>query len=142
MKNGVWELMTIKPFKFQMSMFKLVLKWVITCSIALPLLLFAAIMVLKVPIKPEEELLIKEGKVTSIFEGGVKDVCFRLEGDNNVYYINRGLENGLELNELRDQLMGNDVIIKYPDHWIMNKTSTIHLSILRIDGNTIYNETI
>ena len=123
-------------------MFKKIIQWVVASAFILPFLAFGAIMILKVPIKPESELLTQSGIVSYIYEGGVKDVCFRLEGDQNVYYINRGLENGLHLQELQETLLGKEVTIKYPEHWLMEKAKTIHLSILRSDGETIYNETI
>ena len=123
------------------TMFRKILQWTVIGVLIMPILLFTLVMILKVPIKPESELLAIEGMVTSIFEGGVKDVCFRLEGDKNVYYINRGLENGLVLEQLQNQLIGKEVIIKYPEHWFMKKARTIHVSILRSEGKTLYNET-
>ena len=123
-------------------MFKKIIEWVVASALILPILAFTAIMILKVPIKPESELLSQSGIVSSIYEGGVKDVCFRLSGDQNIYYINRGLENGLVLRDLQQTLTGKEVTIKYPEHWLMQKAKTIHLSILRSDGKTFYNETI
>ena len=99
-------------------------------------------MALKVPVLPEKDLTTITGKAISVFEGGVKDVCIRLEGNPNVYYINRGLESGLELESLKKALINNIVTIKYPEHWLTNKAQTIHLSILLSEGMTFYNETI
>ena len=48
-----------------------------------------------VPIPDDaKECLVVEGIVKKIFEGGTNDIAFRLEGNNTVYYINRGLEQG------------------------------------------------
>ncbi len=92
--------------------------------------------------KDAKECLVAEGKVIKIFEGGVKDVAFRLEGDKTLYYINRGLEQGLNLEELRQELIGNNVTIKYPKHWtLLDPNNTIkHLSILEYNGREIFNE--
>ena len=126
-----------------MKIFRTILSWIISIAVIGPFILFALVMILKVPVKPEKDLLVKEGTVEAIFEGGVKDVCFRLAGDDRVYYINRGLENGLDLFELQEHLIGTEVSIKYPDYWIGRKSRSIHLSILRSkDGTTLYNETI
>ncbi len=89
-----------------------------------------------------KDCLVAEGKVIKIFEGGTKDVAFRLEGDKTLYYINRGLEQGLNLEELQNELIGNNVIIRYPKHWtLLDPNNTIkHLSILEYNGKEIYNE--
>lgn len=40
-----------------------------------------------------------------------KDVAIVLEGDPRVYYINRGLERGLSLDQLTQQIQGNQVTL-------------------------------
>ena len=107
------------------------------------LLAFAA-MTLRPVIVPKDakDCLVAQGKVVKVFEGGVKDVAFRLEGDKTMYYINRGLEHGLNLEELQKELIGNNVIIRYPKHWTLldPKNRIKHLSILEYNGKEIYNE--
>jgi len=92
--------------------------------------------------KDAKDCLVVKGKVIRIYEGGVKDVAFRLEGDKTMYYINRGLEQGLDLKTLQDQLIGNNVIIRYPKHWTLldPKNRIKHLSILEYNGKELYNE--
>jgi len=92
--------------------------------------------------KNAEDCLVAEGKVIGIFEGGVKDVVFRLEGDKAMYYINRGLEQGLDLEDLQEKLIGNNVVIRYPEHWTLldPNNRTKHLSILEYNGEELYNE--
>lgn len=116
-------------------------------SLFLMLLFFGAAFFLglifrSVPIVSEDECLIKEGIVTKIFEGGTKDVCFRLLGEESVFYINRGLEQGLHLDTLKEQLIGQKVTIKYPEYWtpLDPKKSTIHLSKLEYADYTIFSE--
>ena len=95
-----------------------------------------------VPIVPESEAITVKGKVKSIFEGGVKDVVFVLEDQASRFYINRGLENGLNLNDLQNRLVGKEVIIKYPSYWTpfdANKRIR-HLSKLEVDGEVIFDE--
>jgi hypothetical protein len=95
-----------------------------------------------VPIPNEKECLITKGKVIKIFAGGVKDVVFDLQGIKKVYYINRGLERGLDLQKLKDELMNNEVIIKYPRHWTpLDPTNYIkHISKIEFKGKTIFTE--
>ncbi|MEJ7693565.1 hypothetical protein [Daejeonella sp.] len=95
-----------------------------------------------VPILPEEDLMVLKGKVVGIHEGGVKDVTIKLEGRNEIFYVNRGLERGLNLQELQAQLINQDVLIKYPDHWTLlnfNKNS-VHISKIEHHGETVFSE--
>jgi len=89
-----------------------------------------------------DDFLVAKGKVVHISEGGVHDVIFQLEGDRSPYYINLGLELGLDLTDLQIRLVGNEVTIRYPDHFsILNwSNASKHLSILEYNGEDIYNE--
>ena len=95
-----------------------------------------------VPIVKESEALTKKGIITYVFEAGIKDVVFRIADTETTYYINRGLENGLNLKELKEKLMGKEVTIKYPKYWTPldwdNKIR--HLSKLEFEGEVIFNE--
>jgi hypothetical protein len=95
----------------------------------------------KIP-KDAKDCLVAQGKVLKIWEGGVKDVTFRLEGDNTTYYINRGLEYDLVLKDLQKELIGEYVTIRYPKHWtLLDPTNKIkHLCILEHKGIEIFNE--
>ncbi|NNE29337.1 MAG: hypothetical protein HKN16_06860 [Saprospiraceae bacterium] len=107
------------------------------------LLFIGALLVFRpVPIVKEEKALTKLGTVERIYEGGVKDVVFRLEGDPTRYYINRGLENDLNLETLRADLLGKNVTIKYPKYWtpLDPKNCIRHLSKLEFEGRVIFNE--
>ena len=92
--------------------------------------------------KDANKCLVAKGKVAKIYEGGSKDVTFRLEGDKTTYYINRGLEQGLDLEDLNNWLIGKNVTIRFPKHWtLLDPNNTMkHLSILEHNGTEIYNE--
>lgn len=81
------------------------------------------------------------GTVTNVFEGGVKDACFRLEGDSRMFYINRGLQYGLNLDSLQ-LLMGQEVTMMYVDMWTpLDPDGTIrHVSQLKKGDELIYTE--
>ena len=49
-------------------------------------------------------------KVTKIYEGGVKDIVID-NSENNQYYINRGLESGLEIEILKHKLLNKEVTL-------------------------------
>lgn len=95
-----------------------------------------------VPVVPEEKAKTVNGKVIRIFEGGEKDIVFVLEGNSTSFYINRGLESGLDLMTLQSTLLGEEVSMKYPKHWtpLDWNNSTKHLAKLEYQGEVLYNE--
>ena len=105
---------------------------------------FFLIIIRPVPIPSDEKDLLKiEGTVAEIYEGGVKDANFKLkEFPNKVFYFNRGLENGLDLNNLKSRLLDKEVVLKYPKYWtplvLFNRTR--HASILEFKGEVLYSE--
>ena len=104
---------------------------------------FLAVLILRpVPIVSEDKALVERGVVKNIFEGGVKDIVFKLENNIRIFYINRGLEKGLIIEELRRTLVGNEVIIKYPKYWTPldwnNKGH--HISKVETDKEISFNE--
>ena len=56
------------------------------------------------------------GIVDSLYEGGVKDLVFKLKYDSNIYYINRALENGFDLKEINSTLLGKEISLWYSKH--------------------------
>jgi len=60
-----------------------------------------------------EECEVKEIVVTKIYEGGVKDIVID-NTENHLFYINRGLEQGLKIEDLQKH--------------IINKKATLHLA--------------
>jgi len=94
-----------------------------------------------VPTPNEKDCLVFTGVVEEINEGGYKDVLFKLKGVKREYYINRGLDYGLTLDDLRKNLIGKEVTIKYPDYTPLLASESIrHLSKLEYNGITIYSE--
>ena len=99
------------------------------CSI----LVFGFLIIKPVPIVAEEKAVVVQGLVIDIYEGGVKDVIFKLNGDNSSYYINRGLESGMDIDDLKEKLIGNTVLLKY------HKQSQ-HIFKLEFNNEILYSE--
>jgi len=57
------------------------------------------------------------GKITKIYEGGIKDIVFEIENNESTFYINRGLENKFNLEKLKKELLGKEVSIGYSVGW-------------------------
>lgn len=96
------------------------------------------------PINTSKENSMKlSGKVESISEGGVKDMVFKLEGEKKLYYINRGFENGFELNKSRKNLIGKNVELYYSKHWTPlapSGLSSFHITHLSCENKVVYSE--
>lgn len=92
-------------------------------------------------VQPEEVIEIK-GKVTKIEEGSGFDIAITLENDSHYYYINRGLQYGLTIEELQKELLNKNVTL-YPIHrWTIFTRDKImgHISKLMIEDRVIFNE--
>ncbi|MEN0048610.1 MAG: hypothetical protein AAF806_16230 [Bacteroidota bacterium] len=114
-------------------------------GLGIALFVFVAMVFRPVPMnQTEAECELVEGTVTHIWEGGIKDVVFSLEESDKKFYINRGLENGLELEALKQQLIGERVQIYYPDYWtpLDPNDEVKHLSKLVHGEEVIYSELV
>ena len=95
-----------------------------------------------VPNLTVENSITENAVVSDIYEGGIKDAVFEVANSDRKFYINRGLENGLDLDVLKEKLIGQEVIFKYPDYWTpldWNKSHR-HVSVLMQDDVVIYDE--
>ena len=114
--------------------------WILLCGLiflGLGILIFRP-----VPIPDEKDCLSLKGKVTDIYERGVKDVVFKLDGFDQEFYVNRGLERGLELNSLRAALINEEIVIKYPKYWtpLDPANSVRHISKIERERRTVFTE--
>ena len=85
----------------------------------------------------EDNSVYKSGIVTAIYEGGVKDAVFKLEDDKTNYYINRGLENGLDLKMLKSELLNNKITLWYAKGMVKNPR---HMTRLVFKDSIYYTE--
>lgn len=110
--------------------------------LSLAFLLLAILILRPVPRATEHNIDTVSGVVVDIFEGGENDIVFKLSGNKTRYYINRGLEEGLDLHELKASLMGEEVVISYPRYWTpLDHSGKIrHLSRLIHGNDVIFNE--
>ena len=103
----------------------------------------AGLTILPVPIPEENDCLIVKGTVLEVFEGGTKDVIFRLQGQDKMFYINRGLERGFDLEKLKMEFINKEITIKYPDYWrplMLLDNSFVHISKIESGGSTVFSE--
>lgn len=95
-----------------------------------------------VPIPVEKDCLSLTGIVSEVYEAGTKDVVFKLQGLDKTFYINRGLERGLDLTKLRAELTNKEIVILYPKYWtpLDPANSARHVSKIECDGRTVFTE--
>ncbi len=70
-----------------------------------------------VPDMAEKEMLTASGYVKAIYPSGKQDIVVRLCGDKKQYLIEDGLQKGLDPEELRCEMLGKRVRLKYPRSW-------------------------
>ena len=95
-----------------------------------------------VPIVSESKAISEIGIVKEIYSNKGNDVIFVMLNTDRKFYINRGLENGLELNNLKEKLIGNSIVIKYPKYWTpLDWNNRIrHISKVEFKNEIIFNE--
>lgn len=107
--------------------------------------IFLAIAILifrPVPIVSENNAITEKGIVSEIYSNQGNDIIFLMENKQRRFYINRGLENGLELNSLKEKLIGNSIVVKYPKYWTpLDWNNKIrHISKVEFNNEVLFNE--
>ena len=94
-----------------------------------------------VPTPTDKNTFSVSDKVVNVFEGPGYDVVFKLESDNKYAYINRGLQQGLNIDELNQKLKGKETHFKFIKHWTpldWNKTTESIASIETPEGEILF----
>ena len=113
-------------------------------KILMTVVVLFVIMALRPIYKPTlEQCALVKGHLISIAEaGGPADVAIRLRDDSHRYYINRGIEQGVNTSVLRAELVDNEVEVYYVKHWTpLDPMGTMrHVSRVVYQGAIIYDE--
>ena len=106
------------------------------------ILIFTVLIFRPVPMVSESKAISKIGIVKEIYSNKGNDVIFVLENTERRFYINRGLENGLELDNLKEKLIGNSIVLKYPKYWtpLDWNNSVRHISKVEFKNEIVFNE--
>lgn len=96
------------------------------------------------PVNTEREnSKVVTGIVKSISVGGVQDMVIELENDKITYYVNRGFENGFDIQTANQDYAGKKVILYYADSWTPLApfgTTSKHITRLAVGGSIKYSE--
>ncbi len=111
-------------------------------SLGFIFLVFITLALRPVPDATEDQCLITAGIVVDVYEAGTHDINFRLEGSDELFYINRGLESGLNLSEIRAALVGQKVELTYPKHWtpLDPFSKTHHLFKVQLGDQVVFSQ--
>ncbi|WP_299605069.1 hypothetical protein [uncultured Aquimarina sp.] len=92
-------------------------------------------------VQPDDVIEIT-GVVTKVEEKSGFDIAITLENDDHYYYINRGLEQGLTIQQLQEELIGKKVTLYSIHRWTIFTRDKImgHISKLVVDDRVIFNE--
>ena len=115
---------------------------IILISLSLIMLIIAILIFRPVPIVSENKAISERGIVKEIYSNKGNDIIFVMENIERRFYINRGLENGLELNNLKEKLIGNPIVVKYPKYWtpIDWNNRVRHISKVEFNEEIVFNE--
>ena len=111
-------------------------------SFSLIVLIIAVLIFRPVPIVTEKNTISESGIVKEIYTNKGNDIIFILENVQRRFYINRGLEMGLELTDLKKRLIGNSIVMKYPKYWTpLDWNDKIkHISKVEFNHEILFNE--
>lgn len=85
--------------------------------------------------KPEE-CASQTVQIVEIYEGSSHDIVFR-DGSGDLYYINRGLERGLNLDSLNNQILNKSVTLQLPKlFWGTSE----HIAQIQLGDQIIFTE--
>lgn len=92
-------------------------------------------------VQPDDVMKI-EGTVTNIQEGSGFDIVITLKNDKHHYYINRGLQYQLTVEQLRSDILNKKVTLYGIERWtIFTRDKNMgHISKLIVDDTIIFNE--
>lgn len=94
-------------------------------------------------VQPDDVIEVR-GKVLKIEKSAGFDIIITLENDAHIYYINRGLQQGLTIDQLNTDLLNKTVILYPIKRWTIFTRDGImgHISKVVIDDQVIFNEII
>ncbi|WP_431156797.1 hypothetical protein [Winogradskyella poriferorum] len=84
-----------------------------------------------------EDCVVKSVRVTKITEGSSYDIVFRDDG-TDFYYINRGLEQGLNLDSLKRKVLNKTVTLHLAK--VVGGITSEHISQLALGDEIIFTE--
>ena len=102
------------------------------------LFLFATLMSCVIHNTKPEECKVIQAEITAVSEGTTYDIVFH-DTTGDFYYINRGVEQGLKVEELRHEVV-NKTVTLHLAKVLGGKVTSEHISQLAVGEKIIYTE--
>lgn len=80
------------------------------------------------------------GVVQNIGEGSMNSITFQIQSDNRIFYISRGIEQGIAITFMQKKLTGHCVTICYPKSANSNPLQHIPISEIIFHNEIIFTE--
>ena len=109
------------------------------------LLLIAALFIVfrPIPITRDNSIVFKT-TVDKVSEGAEKNVIIKLDEGKGIYYISHGLQKGLKLETLQEELVNREVTVSYLKSGFASGFSPVagtkYITELKIGDKVIYSE--
>ena len=100
---------------------------------------------LKVPTPTNENTTLISGQVETIGSPCCKDVGVRLRGDHHFYYINRGVESGVDVQALSQRLEGEQISMRVIEtRWspLNPQKRTVPIAEIKYNGEVLYSKMV
>ena len=118
----------------------MLVKKIVITSIFFGLMITLALVFRPVPNASPENTLMTFGTIDEVHKAGEHGVVFTLEGDDRLYFIDKGLKRGLRFASLQEELPGKAVDIYYVKYWtpIDPLSKVKHISKVNLNSTTLY----
>ena len=83
-----------------------------------------------------EECITQAIIVTEVYEGTTNDIVLKDDG-TDFYYINRGVEQGINVKDLKFKILNKKVTLHLPKIWVITSE---HIAQLALNDEVIYTE--
>ncbi|WP_046743051.1 hypothetical protein [Kordia zhangzhouensis] len=110
--------------------------------LGIALVVFLAYSFTNAPTVHSEDCILISGKVISVKEGTSSNIQIRLENDSHYYYIDRGMEKGVNLEQLSTKVLNKTVTLYCPNRWTIVNPDGIVPQISKMEKGTsvVYSE--
>jgi hypothetical protein len=94
----------------------------------------------KVPAPLKANCTKVQGVVEIVHSPCCSDIVIQLEDNDKQYYINRGLDDGLDINQMRNDLLGKEIVLQKINHWtpLDPERYTIPLAELKVNDEVYF----
>ena len=119
------------PFKFEILLFAVIV-------------LVGLVLVFRPTAINRDNSIVFQTTVYKVSEGPEKNIILKLDQGNGIYYINHGLDKGLNLDSLQKELINKEVTVLYLKPSFVGGfspvASTKYITELRMGDKIIYSE--